>query len=70
MNVEKAKEFLLSYYGPENPNQKWIITLTVLAILMVPRGTRRPAAILAGVVLAAWLVSGFVFGAFRQFAPD
>jgi hypothetical protein len=70
VNFEKIKVFLLTYYGPENPNYKWYITLTVLLIFMIPRSTRRPAAILCGVVCFAWMISVFLFGAFSQFAPD
>ncbi len=67
--VEKIKEFLLTYYGPENPNQKWFITLTVLAILMLPRSTRRLATILFCVACVSWLVAGFLFSAFKQYTP-
>jgi hypothetical protein len=37
---------------------------------MIPRSTRRPSAILFAVVCFSWLVAGFLFSAFRQFAPD
>jgi hypothetical protein len=70
VNLEKIKEFLLTYYGPENPNYKWYITLTVLIIFMIPRSTRRPSAILCAVVCFAWMVAVFLLGAFSQFAPD
>ncbi len=70
MDLEKIKAFLLTYYGPENPNYKWYITLTVLIIFMIPRSTRRPSAILFAVACFAWLVAGFLFSAFNQFAPD
>lgn len=70
MDIEKFKAFLLTYYGPENPSYKWYITLTVLLIFMLPRSTRRPAAILCAVVCFSWFISVFLFGAFSQFGPD
>lgn len=69
MTIDKIKAFLLIYYGPENPHRKWYITLTVLLFFMLPRNTRRPAAILFAVVCFCWLISGFLVSAFTQFAP-
>jgi len=67
--MEKIKAFLIAYYGPDNPQQKWIITLTVLAVLWLPRSTRRLAGILFAVVVASWFVTYWLMDAFRQYTP-
>jgi hypothetical protein len=70
VNLEKIKVFLLAYYGPENPQHKWYITLTVLLIFMLPRNTRRLATILFAVVCFSWFIATFLLSAFKQFGPD
>lgn len=70
MTIDKIKVFFLAYYGPENPQHKWYITLTILAFFMLFRNSRRPSAILFAVVCFSWAVAGFLLSAFSQYGPD
>lgn len=67
--MDKIKEFFITYYGPDNPQQKWFILLTVLALFWFPRGTRRLAGILFLVACACWFVAHYLMWAFYQYTP-
>lgn len=67
--LDKVKAFLIHYYGPDNSQQKWYILLTVLAILWLPRSTRRLAGILFIVACVSWFVARWVMEAYRQYTP-
>jgi len=68
--LEQVKAFLIHWYGPENPTQKWIITLTVLFFLWFPRSSRRFAGYMFLVVIGCWIVTAFVSSAYREYTPQ
>ncbi|GEM_PF-3393499 len=70
MDIEHYKTLLRGLYIEENPYRYWAWILTVFAILILPRSTRRTGTI-GFLVIAAMM--GIFFGlksAFKQFTPE
>jgi hypothetical protein len=67
--VDKIKVFLIHWYGPDNPQQKWFIVMTIFVLMLLPRGSRRLGAILACVLAACWFIAHFVMLAFWEYTP-
>jgi hypothetical protein len=61
---------LVALYGPENPLRAWIYVLTVLAVLCLPRNTRRFGAIGFVSVFIAMFIWNFLNTTYKQMTPS